>query len=301
MDPRWGFLQSARAVADGTELDHWVIGPGGVYLLNAKHLPGSRLHIVGDRFLVDGRERPFVTEIRGEARRNADLISLSTRWDIGVTGVIVPVNDRRLVIEHFPEDVAVIEQGDVANWLVEQARAVRQAADPGGFHRRPRQRDLDAEVRGLSVRFLVRLPCQDWSMANDEVDLDELRMIPAPEVAEPGLAEQHRWAELAGLVGDAQEAYYGRDAPTISDAEYDELMHELQRLEHQFPQLRTPESPTQQVGAAQRVTDFAPVAHLERMLSLDNVFSPDELADWMARTSRLLGHDRVSWLCELKS
>lgn len=118
LDPRWGFLQSARAVADGTELDHWVIGPGGVYLLNAKHLPGSRLHIVGDRFLVDGRERPFVTEIRGEARRNADLISLSTRWDIGVTGVIVPVNDRRLVIEHFPEDVAVIEQGDVANWLV---------------------------------------------------------------------------------------------------------------------------------------------------------------------------------------
>lgn len=118
LDPRWGFLQTARVVADGTELDHWVIGPGGVYLLSAKHLPGSRLYVAGDRFLVDGREQPYVAEIRGEARRNSDLMSVSTRWDIGVTGVIVPVNDRRLVIERFPEDVAVIDQVDVANWLV---------------------------------------------------------------------------------------------------------------------------------------------------------------------------------------
>lgn len=118
LDPRWGFLQSARVVAGGTELDHWVVGPGGVYLLNAKHLPGSRLHISGDRFLVDGREQPYVAEIRGEARRNAGLISMATRWDVGVTGVIVPINDRRLVIEQFPDDVAVIDQLDVANWLV---------------------------------------------------------------------------------------------------------------------------------------------------------------------------------------
>lgn len=118
LDQRWGFLQAARVVADGTELDHWAIGPGGVFLLNAKNLPGSRLHITGDRFLVDGRERPFVAEIRSEARRSSDHISGSTRWEIDVTGVIVPVHDRRLVIERFPEDVAVIDQGDVANWLV---------------------------------------------------------------------------------------------------------------------------------------------------------------------------------------
>lgn len=118
LDARWGFLQTARPVDDGTELDHWVIGPGGIYLLNAKNLPGSRLHIAGDRFLVDGRDQPYVSQIRGEAKRNADLFSSSMRWEIGVTGVIVPVNDRRLVIEHFPDDVAVIDQLDIANWLV---------------------------------------------------------------------------------------------------------------------------------------------------------------------------------------
>ncbi|NLH70721.1 MAG: NERD domain-containing protein [Brooklawnia sp.] len=118
LDPRWGFLQSARLVDGGSELDHWVIGPGGIYLLNAKHLPGSRLRVVGDRFTVDGQEQPYVSEIRGEARRSADRFSMTARWDVSVTGVIVPVNDRRLVIEHFPDGVAVVDQLDVANWLV---------------------------------------------------------------------------------------------------------------------------------------------------------------------------------------
>lgn len=137
-------------------------------------------------------------------------------------------------------------------------------------------------------------------MPDVDDDLDAPQQSDTPEVAEPGLAEQHRWAELAALISDAQEAYYGQDAPTMSDAEYDALMLELQRLEDAFPQLRTPDSPTQRVGAAQRMTDFAPVTHLQRMLSLDNVFSREELADWMARVRRLLDDQRVSWLCELK-
>ncbi|WP_341728044.1 hypothetical protein [Brooklawnia sp.] len=118
LDPRWGFLQATRAFGDVTELDHWVVGPGGIYLLNAKHLPGSKLHITGDRFLVDGREQPYVPQIRGEAQRRAGGFSSSMHWEIGITGVIVPVNDRRLVVERFPADVAVIDQPDIANWLV---------------------------------------------------------------------------------------------------------------------------------------------------------------------------------------
>jgi len=131
LDPRWGFLQSARQVGDGTELDHWAIGPGGVYLLNAKHLPGSRLYVAGDRFLVDGLEQPFVPEIRGEARRSAGKISMSAQWEIGVTGVIVPFNDRKLVVEQFPDDVAVLDQIDVANWLVNRPEQLgkRQVMD----------------------------------------------------------------------------------------------------------------------------------------------------------------------------
>lgn len=123
---------------------------------------------------------------------------------------------------------------------------------------------------------------------------------PAEGVAEPDLASRHRWTELAAQIEDAQQAYYGQDAPTLSDADYDELMAELQRLEERFPELRTPESPTQRVGSATRMTDFAPITHLERMLSLDNVFSDEELSDWLARVQRLLGDQQISWLCELK-
>ncbi|GAA2183333.1 NAD-dependent DNA ligase LigA [Brooklawnia cerclae] len=134
-------------------------------------------------------------------------------------------------------------------------------------------------------------------------DVEDAPDIPDPAVgqAEPGLAEQHLWADLATRIRDAQDAYYGgRNESPISDADYDELMHRLQALESRFPQLRTPESPTQQVGFAHQVTDFAPVTHTERMLSLDNVFSAEELGEWMARTRRALGDEPIEWLCELK-
>ena len=67
------------------------------------------------------------------------------------------------------------------------------------------------------------------------------------------------------------------DQPTASDAEYDTLMRELLALEERFPELVTPDSPTQKVAGGFS-TLFEPVAHLERLLSLDNVFSPEELA-----------------------
>jgi DNA ligase (NAD+) len=89
-----------------------------------------------------------------------------------------------------------------------------------------------------------------------------------------------------------------RDAPTLSDAEFDTLMRELEALEEQYPALRTPDSPTQQVGGAVS-TDFQPVTHLERMLSLDNVFSVEELRAWAERVERELGQG-VRYLCELK-
>ncbi|MEL4356939.1 MULTISPECIES: NAD-dependent DNA ligase LigA [unclassified Luteococcus] len=117
---------------------------------------------------------------------------------------------------------------------------------------------------------------------------------------EAGTDERRRWTELAERITEAQEAYYGADAPTISDAEYDQLMGQLQQLEDSFPELRSPDSPTQKVGAAQRLTDFAPVTHAERMLSLDNVFSVEELSEWLARTQKAVGEAGSQYLCELK-
>lgn len=110
---------------------------------------------------------------------------------------------------------------------------------------------------------------------------------------------RRRWQELADEVRGHQFRYYVRDAPVISDAEFDELLRELQTLEDEHPELRTPDSPTQLVGGAGFATDFTSADHLERMLSLDNVFTPDELAAWAARTKGEIGDD-AHYLCELK-
>jgi DNA ligase (NAD+) len=109
---------------------------------------------------------------------------------------------------------------------------------------------------------------------------------------------RERWTALAEEVREHRFAYYLRDAPTISDAEFDTLLRDLEGLEEEYPSLRTPDSPTQQVGGTWS-TDFAAVDHLERMLSLDNVFSEDALRTWVERAEREAGGD-VRYLCELK-
>ncbi|MDT5007425.1 MAG: ligase [Mycobacterium sp.] len=134
-------------------------------------------------------------------------------------------------------------------------------------------------------------------------------MSPKATDARKALAEQsedapdadlrRRWQELADEVRDHQFRYYVRDSPIVSDAEFDKLLRELQALEDDHPELRTPDSPTQLVGGAGFATEFTSADHLERMLSLDNVFTPEELAAWAARTKGEIGDD-AHYLCELK-
>jgi DNA ligase (NAD+) len=93
-------------------------------------------------------------------------------------------------------------------------------------------------------------------------------------------------------------AYYVQDAPLVSDGQYDELMGELKAIETAHPALVTPDSPSQKVNGGFTAT-FAPVRHLERMQSLDNAFSGDELSAWAARVEREVGSAAV-YLCELK-
>lgn len=106
-------------------------------------------------------------------------------------------------------------------------------------------------------------------------------------------------ADLTIRINEARDAYYERDTVIISDAEYDELMRRLEELERLYPELQSQDSPTLTVGGRGETTLFAPVEHAERMLSLDNVFSPDELADWAVRAQAAAGRS-VHWLCELK-
>jgi DNA ligase (NAD+) len=123
-----------------------------------------------------------------------------------------------------------------------------------------------------------------------------------PEIVSDTVPEEarHEWVDLAEQASAAQFAYHVKDAPTISDGEYDALIRRLNELEETYPELRTPESPTQQVGGAVFSTDFQAVDHLERMLSLDNCFSPAELAAWAARVTRDASTAAYHYLCELK-
>ncbi len=109
---------------------------------------------------------------------------------------------------------------------------------------------------------------------------------------------RQRHATLSAEVDDHQYRYYVLDAPTVADGAYDALLRELEALEERHPSLRTPQSPTQRVGGTYS-TSFTAVEHLERMLSLDNVFSSDDLLAWAARVDRD-AHAELAWLCELK-
>src|SRR3954452_4863541 len=110
-----------------------------------------------------------------------------------------------------------------------------------------------------------------------------------------------RAAELRDQIQYRNQRYHELDAPEISDADYDALVRELQIIEEEHPEVRTPDSPTQQVGSAPS-SAFAPVEHLVPMMSLDNAFSFDELQAWGKRIDRMLGGDGadVDFACELK-
>lgn len=107
-----------------------------------------------------------------------------------------------------------------------------------------------------------------------------------------------RVEELRDQIRHHDYLYYVENRPEISDAEYDELMRELERLEQEFPEFITADSPTQRVGG-QPTELFAPVRHRAQMLSLDNAFSWEELEAWGKRIERMLGR-KADFSCELK-
>ncbi len=110
---------------------------------------------------------------------------------------------------------------------------------------------------------------------------------------------EKRVAQLRERIERANYEYHVLDQPTIADEAYDALMRELQDLEAKHPELVTPESPTQRVGAAPS-TRFAPVEHARPMLSLSNAFDEAELRAFDQRVRKGLGRDDIGYVCELK-
>jgi DNA ligase (NAD+) len=123
-----------------------------------------------------------------------------------------------------------------------------------------------------------------------------VQAVPQPAVDEATM--------LTDRIRELRRQYYEGNASTVSDAEYDGMVRRLQALEEQFPELRSPDSPTQTVGGAPETTLFAPVVHAEPMLSLDNIFTIEELEAWTARVQRdaakAAPERPVRWLTELK-
>ena len=108
---------------------------------------------------------------------------------------------------------------------------------------------------------------------------------------------RHRITELINEIRDHQFKYYVLDQPTITDAQFDELLRELHKLEEKNPELREADSPTQHVGGGFS-TQFEQRDHIEKMMSLDNVFDSEELAQWFDRIEKEI--PKPKYLCEVK-
>ncbi|HHV22683.1 MAG TPA: NAD-dependent DNA ligase LigA [Propionibacterium sp.] len=139
-----------------------------------------------------------------------------------------------------------------------------------------------------------------FSRVTDE-PIEDLPTPETPALEEATTEARERHAELTELLDEARWRYHVLDAPTMSDGEFDALMRELVGLEEKFRGLRTPDSPSQQVGGPPSTT-FAPITHLTPMQSLDNAFSEEELRHWGDRVTRDAGPDLAAsgFLCELK-
>ncbi|MEO8862924.1 MAG: NAD-dependent DNA ligase LigA [Candidatus Saccharimonadales bacterium] len=111
--------------------------------------------------------------------------------------------------------------------------------------------------------------------------------------------DKQRLAEIRELLNGYSYEYHVLDNPTVSDAVYDGLISELKKLETTYPELITPDSPTQRVGNVP-LAGFTKVAHSARMISLNDVFSREEVEAWIERTAKLLAGQRPSFFCDIK-
>src|SRR5690606_20322180 len=173
-------------------------------------------------------------------------------------------------------------------------------APRGGGHPHPgvRTRGSLPAVRAVRLRPL---------RPGREIPRGQPRVTGGPTVAGDQQAEttsvpaeaREKHVQLAEQIEEHRFRYYVNDAPVISDAEFDRLLRELEALEEEHPELRTPDSPTQKVAGAYE-TEFTSVQHRSRMLSLDNTFNDEDLAAWIERIHRELGDQKFHFLCELK-
>lgn len=124
-DPRWRFLHSIPVGNRGSDIDHFAVGPGGVFTFNAKYHAGAKIWSRGDTLLVNGQAKPYVRNSRHEAQRAARLLTAACGFDVYVEGIIVPVRAESVVNKlPRPEGVGVVPRFQVSKWLRRQRDAL---------------------------------------------------------------------------------------------------------------------------------------------------------------------------------
>jgi hypothetical protein len=117
-DPRWHFLHAVPVGSRGSDIDHVIIGPGGVFTANAKHHPRAKIWVGGNTFMVNGVKQPYVRNARHEAQRAARVLTDACGFPVHVEGLIVTVNASDVVVKSQPEGVSVTPRMQVAKWLL---------------------------------------------------------------------------------------------------------------------------------------------------------------------------------------
>ncbi|MDP2775224.1 MAG: nuclease-related domain-containing protein [Nocardioides sp.] len=132
-DPRWHILHAIPIGTRGSDIDHLIIGPGGVFAANAKHHPKAKIWVGGNTFMVNGHKQPYLRNSRYEATRAAKLLAAACGVPVHVEGLIVPVNAADVVVKTIPAGAHVVPRRQVAKWLVGRGEVLTIAEVQGIF------------------------------------------------------------------------------------------------------------------------------------------------------------------------
>jgi hypothetical protein len=116
-DPRWRFVHAIPVGDRGSDIDHLVIGPAGVFSVNTKHHPRAKIWVGGNTLMVNGVRQPYIRNSRHEAARAAKLLTAACGFPVQVEGLIVTVRAEKVVVKERPEGVHVVERIHLSRWL----------------------------------------------------------------------------------------------------------------------------------------------------------------------------------------
>ena len=127
LGPRWHILHAVPVGEHGADIDHVVIGPGGIFTLNTKHHPGAKIWVAENTFMINGSRHPYIHKSRHEAQRAASLLSRAAGRRVPVTALLVPVGADEVTIKRAPEDVVVVSRMKVRKWLASRPEVLSDA------------------------------------------------------------------------------------------------------------------------------------------------------------------------------